>query len=426
VTKSARTLVALVALSAACRDASHQKVGAPPSPGLVHPAAAADPATLHFPATAAELPATDATIAVGNFEGLYRASLESARTQANRPPIMLAGLAATRALYFGRLDDYDRALSAAERVVKLAPRDPEAYLSRAGARQSLHDFAGASADLARAAELGGDRDTIENLRATILQATGKLDEALAIRTRAVAKRATFSSLAALAMVTAERGDTAGAEELFKRAQAAYDDVSPFAIAWLDFQAGLVEERAGRPSMARTLYAAAVARLPQYAPAVGHLAALEAARDPERARDLLEPIVAQSDDPEYEAALAPLVDGPRGQSLVASAQRRYEESLRLHPAAFADHAARFYLSRDPKRALALAERNLAARPTQDAYALAVEAALAAGQDARACALADAALTTPHAGAALAVRAAQAFTRCDRADAAGALLASLSRR
>src|SRR5207248_10952595 len=164
-------------------------------------------------------------------------------------------------------------------------------------------------------------------RAGILQALGRYDDALVIRRRLVKKRATTSTLAALAQLTAEIGHTAEAESLFIDAQDAFEDVSPFALAWLYFQAGLVEERAGRPSSARALYAAAHERLPQYAPATGHLAGLVAAGgDRARAIALLEPLVAGCDDPEYRAQLGLLLEAPdpaRAKQLIAPAARRHE-------------------------------------------------------------------------------------------------------
>lgn len=57
----------------------------------------------------------------------------------------------------------------------------------------------------------------------------------------------------------------------------------------------------------------------------------------------------------------------------------------HPAAFADHAAQFWLDAgdDPKKALELAKRNLEVRKTLKAYELAVVAALATHDSKAAC-------------------------------------------
>ena len=415
-----------------------------PSPAPVQPAAAgptASPAPSSTPApkppsrsprTQAELPTTDPGIAVGNFLGLYDVTRKAdAAHPKDKPPAALIGLLSSHAQFFGVLDDYARAVAAADRLVALAPSAPEAYLARAGARQALHLFDGALADLERAEALGADRDDVAGTRAGIAQARGRLDEALALREAARGKRETTQTLTAVALVLGDMGRAREADALFVRAQDLYADVSPFTLAWLYFQEGLLAERNGLGPSAQALYAAAHERLPIYAPAAGHLAAMLAARG-ERARaiELLEPIASVSDDPEYWGQLGALLieDGQaeRGQALVDRARKRYDELVRRWPAAFADHAARFWLGAgaDPRRARALAAQNLAARPTRDAYLLVLDAAEAAHDAAAACAAADKALTLPYPTALLHLRAGKAFGRCGQAARAEAELARAS--
>src|SRR5262249_36762800 len=92
--------------------------------------------------------------------------------------------------------------------------------------------------------------------------------------------------------------------------------------------------------------------------------------------------AGSDDPEYLGQLSSLyaalgrdVEADR---LRREAEARYAELLARHRAAFADHAARFWLGpgHDPERALALAQENAALRPTTDARLLYLRARVAA--------------------------------------------------
>lgn len=385
--------------------------------------AAAPPArSRQMPRSQASLPTTDAAIAVGNFMSLY----------AVMPPGQRVSMLATHAQFFGALDDYDAALRAADELVKAHPKVAQAWLQRAGARQSLHEFAGALADLATAENLGADGDAVDAGRAGVWQALGRYDEALAVRRRLVKARATTATLTAYATLRGEMGDVAGAEATFLDAQEAFRDVSPFTLAWLYFQAGLVEERAGRPSAARELYEAAHARLPEYAPATGHLAAAVAlAGDERRAMALLEPLVAASDDPEYWAELGVLLrkhgQAARGDELIARAKRRYEALVKRHGDAFADHAARFWLGAggDAGRALALARRNVKARPTRDAYELAMRAALAAKDTAAACRFADEAERVPYASAALHLSMSEAFAACKRGERAAVELAAAAR-
>lgn len=361
-----------------------------PPPEWVQPAAVA-----HFPKSQRELPTTDASIAVANFLGLYQLASET------KEAAQYVSLLSTHAQYFGVLDDYSRALEAAERTVRRHPKVAEAYLQRASARQALHLFDEALRDLVQAEKLGGD---VEAARAGIFQAEGRFDEALAIRARRLQKRRTFYDLAAMAQLQGELGNVAEAEALFVEAQDHYEDPSPFGLAWLYFQAGLLEERNGRPSSAKELYRAAHERLPQYAPAAAHLASLvEAAQ----AIALLQPIVQASDDPEYQAQLGALTGDA---ALVEKARLRYQQLLQRHPSAFADHAARFWLGAggDPRRALTLAERHL--RPTREGYDLLVQAATAAGDDGVRCSAAGRLSAFPYLTAAHRFRADSALQHC----------------
>jgi hypothetical protein len=94
--------------------------------------------------------------------------------------------------------------------------------------------------------------------------------------------------------------------------------------------------------------AAVRRVPAYAPALGHLAEVDAAlgaRD--AAIDRLRPLAVSSDDPEYAASLAGVLRDAghpeEAEQWRISAAARYDELVLLHPEAFADHAADFWLS-----------------------------------------------------------------------------------
>jgi tetratricopeptide (TPR) repeat protein len=286
------------------------------------------------------------------------------------------------AQFFGKLADYDRAAALTKQGVAMAPADGDAHLMRAHSLAALHEFDAARAEIDRAEALNADADAVEHQRAGIWQATGDIDQALThLRTwRRV--RPSFATFGAEAGALADKHDYAHAAALFMAARSHDDDVSPFAVGWLEFQEGHMWESAGRSDRARLAFESAVARLPGYAAAVGHLAHLTAVfGDPEgleRARALLEPLVARTDDPEYVGQLGALYRQmhrtDEGDRLVKRATSEYETLLARHPAAFYDHAARFYLhvAGDPKRALLLAQKNLAVRPTPDARDLVTEA------------------------------------------------------
>src|SRR5262249_15600062 len=145
---------------------------------------------------------------------------------------------------------------------------------------------------------------LESARAAIFQAVGRYDDALAIRRRAAERRPDIQTLGAEASVRADRGDIDAAERLFVQAPLQYRDVSPFPVAWLYFEQGLMWMRQGKLARARELFQAAHVRLPAYAAAQGHLGEVEAVLgNRARAIELLRPLAESSDDPDYAAQLA---------------------------------------------------------------------------------------------------------------------------
>jgi tetratricopeptide (TPR) repeat protein len=282
----------------------------------------------------------------------------------------------------GHIANYEHAAALAEQLVRDAPNDGSAWLARARTRATLHRFAEALADLDAAERLGPDWAALDAERAAIFQALGRYDEALALRRDAAERRPDFATLGALAGLHADCGAVTEAERLFSEGRRHYQDVSPFPVAMLDFQRGLMWFEHGDLNAARIWFEAAQDRLPAYAPALGHLAEVDAAVGARAAAIArLRPLAVSSDDPEYAGLLAGLLS-EEGQALEARQWRtkvaaRYDELLLRHPAAFADHAAEFWLTAgaDRQKALQLAQQNLAAGQTPRAYALLQRAALA---------------------------------------------------
>ncbi|HUB05908.1 MAG TPA: hypothetical protein VMB50_02855, partial [Myxococcales bacterium] len=137
------------------------------------------------------------------------------------------------------------------------------------------------------------------------------------------------------------------------------------------------------------------------------------------------LVATSDDPEYEGQLANLL-AQTGQDAEAKTFRdkaaaRFEELLKAHPEAFADHAARFYLDveKDAKRAEQLALLNLGARQTRDAYELALDSSLGAKDVKKACEVADQAMAQLPKVERLRYLAGRAYQACGKPGEAAAL-------
>ena len=119
----------------------------------------------------------------------------------------------------------------------------------------------------------------------------------------------------------ERFDEADA--IYRQAISFYDDVSPFALAWVCFQLGMLWGElvpASDPDLAAHWYRRAIAYLPGYLKARVHLAEIYATR--ERASDaeaLLRPALS-SRDPEVRWRFAD----------VLIAQQRFEEAEEHRP------------------------------------------------------------------------------------------------
>ena len=157
----------------------------------------------------------------------------------------LVELITLRGLIIGRIADYVRAEEIAEQLVRDAPTDARAFVARARTRATFHRFNDALADLDRAERLSLDAETANGERAAIFQAVGRYDEALALREEAVARRASFENVAALVGLHAERGEIEAAERRYAQSRSRYRGVSPFPLALLDFQLGLMWMNEGR-------------------------------------------------------------------------------------------------------------------------------------------------------------------------------------
>jgi len=367
---------------------------------------------------------TDPKIALQNLDGQIE---ELEKAHARSPEALqftgtLVGLLATRAQYLGRLSDYDRALALAEEAIHRAPGNASALLMRAGARSSLHLFSDAMTDIDQATATGAEPETIAPLRASIFQAQGHLREALAIWRKLGSSDSDIRTLGSLAVAEGEAGNRAEALRLFSAAVQHYRDVSPFPIAWIELQEGMMWERDGELAKAQSHYEAARRYVPQYAPATEHLASVLMGQGEHRkAAALLRPVADSCEDPELAVLLATtlvqLGDLKEGARYELAARERYEALVHRHPEAFGDHAARLWLTENPAKAFALARQNLANRRTPDAFELTISAALAAGEQTAACELADEALALDKPAPRIHQLAMRAFDACgqpDRAD------------
>jgi tetratricopeptide (TPR) repeat protein len=340
--------------------------GAPKSPGVV--VAPEDPG----------VPTTSGDIAFSNLSSQIESAEQDVSRQRSCAPCrtILADLLLTRAQVTGATSDLERALTLSESALKLSVNG-STVLGRGRARAALHLFAAARRDAMTALYLRARSADVYALLASLDEATGHLPEAMAFWDSALKRRADTNTLGHVAILTAALGDPDRASELFARAAAAYRDVSPFPIVWLELQEGLAWQNAGDLPRARALFERAHRRLPQSVAVASHLASV--ADNPDGAIALLLPFQ-NAEDPEPAGQLAGLLAlrhrEAEAKALAKDVVARFTVLLQRHPEAYADHAARYWLTplgNDRAKALLWATRNLGNRRTTAAYELYVEAA-----------------------------------------------------
>jgi hypothetical protein len=340
-------------------------------------------------------PSTSGAVAVANLdsqiEGIRRVARDTGDPATAR---QLAGLLLQRSTFMGTYDDLDELELLSGVDVDSHPSDPAAWLGRATFLTAVHRFDEARAALVRAEAAGASADAVDRARWVVDLATGMNPTGLVERARD--RRQTEPSLqswADEAHALAAAGRFKEADLAYRSAQAEYRDVSPFPLAWLAFQRGVMwAEAADRPELAAPLYREALRYLPSYVSAGVHLAELEAsAGDFPGAVARLRGFAGASGDPEPMARLAEYLadtEPVEAAGAAAAARARYAVLLAKHRAAFLDHAAEFHYGAggDAELALLLARENLALRPTARAYQIVIGAARASLDTALTCDLA----------------------------------------
>jgi tetratricopeptide (TPR) repeat protein len=206
------------------------------------------------------------------------------------------------------------------------------------------------------------------------------------RRRIAAETERLEDLVPLGSLYADLREFDEADRVYQRALRGYRGISPFAVAWVCCQLGvmwgeLVPEK--QSDRAASWYLKAIEFLPCYVKARVHLAEIYLERErPQDAEALLIPVIS-SDAPEVAWRLADVMVAS-GKTVEADAQMQLARSgfdilLRKHLLAFADHGAEFYSAsgNDAGRAFELASANLANRPTIRAFELAYMTAVNAG-------------------------------------------------
>lgn len=278
------------------------------------------------------------------------------------------------AQFLGDLDALDRL---GELLLQFARVDDSfrSALVQAEVASTVHRFADARDYLAHAASLGAPREEIDRHLLSIDQACGvELDAVLAARRRITTASGRLEDLVPLGAVLADLERFAEADAVYRQALSSYGDVSPFPLAWVCFQLGMLWGElvpVPDPNLAALWYRRAIAYLPRYVKARVHLAEIYASQGQiGDAEALLVPALS-SRDPEVRWRLADVLIAQEkfeeGETQLDAARFAYDALLGKHLLAFADHAAEFYAGsgNDRRRALELAGANVANRPTRRA-------------------------------------------------------------
>jgi tetratricopeptide (TPR) repeat protein len=280
------------------------------------------------------------------------------------------------AQFAGDLSALDRLEAFGEQLGRLDASSSRTMVIQAQIASALHRFSDARHYLAQASLGGAPSVDVKRILLNVDQACGShLEEVLDERRRIVAKSGRFEDRVALGALLADVGEFNDADEIYRQALREYRDVSPFPVAWVSFQLGMLwGELVPEPQLARAehWYRKAIVSLPCYVRARVHLAEiLSATGRTSEAEATLKPALA-SGDPEVAWRLADVLNAEGSVEEAAShleiARTGYEAVLDKHLLAFADHGAEFYVGSgsDPLRALELAQINLKNRPTLRAF------------------------------------------------------------
>jgi hypothetical protein len=324
-------------------------------------------------------------IAGGNLDGQIDDRVRRNPPEADQQSF-LAQLYLERATFLANVDDYEKADAIGAQLVKSYPKDPVAHLAHASTLGALHKFDAQAKELDEAVALKASRSRIAESRASLLMAQGRYDEAQKLFAP-VGPDSTPTALIMSAVLAGRMQKADESERLFERARAAIVDVSPFLVAWMDFERASLLEGRGMEKQARAYYLEALEAIPVYVHAAVHAATTDT---PERAIERLEALRKVTTDPELLSALGDAHKRAKhdaeAKKATDAAHARYTELLAKHPEAYGDHAARFYLAsgNDPKKALDLAEKNAKNRATEEAIDLWMAAAAAAQRKDQICA------------------------------------------
>ena len=199
-------------------------------------------------------PTTDGEIAVVNLQSARLRSWSRFFQDPLQPGIAEALIEQEQftAQFVGDLSALDRVDSLTRDLIQLDAGSARTALIQAKIASMLHRFSDARHYLAQA-ELGGapSADDVQRLRLSIDQACGvNLGAVMDERRKMAAKSGRLEDLVALGALLADLREFSEADRIYRQALRSYSDVSPFAVAWVCFQLGMLwGELASEPDLA---------------------------------------------------------------------------------------------------------------------------------------------------------------------------------
>jgi tetratricopeptide (TPR) repeat protein len=289
--------------------------------------------------------------------------------------------------FVGDVSALDRVEALAAQLNRIGAASARVALIQAQVASMAHRFSDARHYLAHAEIGGAPAADVGRLQLNIDQACGEnLDSVLDVRRQITTESKGIEDFVALGSLFVDFRNFDAADRAYKEALQTYRDVSPFPVARVCFQLGMLWGELATepdPACAAQWYRQAIAILPMYTKACVHLAEICSAEENfSEAEGLLRKVLAIG-DPEVDWHLADVLAAQGkiedSEAHMMAAISGFESLLERHLLAFADHGAEFYArsgNHYPK-ALQLARVNVENRPTLRALEQAHDIALYAG-------------------------------------------------
>ena len=335
-----------------------------------------------------ELPTTPGNLFFENLDAQVESVARLARADSKSLPRwkLLASLHLARGKHRGDIEDIGLAVDEATRCVALDPRQPDLYVMRADAQQSLHRTKAARADIEQARRLDADGDALAAIEQEIDWSEGLYDKAAASIEQSAVTHKTAATLARLAILHHDLGREGDAERAFEEAEDLLVDTNPMPVAWLDLQRGRHLLAVGRLDEALPFLREAWRRSPVCVAALEELAdalRIASTAGSEEALRFYEEGARRTGDPGVQGELAKMLRA-RGRigeadTLKWRAMWKLNVLVLRFPDAMYARAARFFLDEggEPGRAVNFLRNDVAARPSSATWLALARGQLATG-------------------------------------------------